>query len=265
MTVEADVAGTVHQPDFNAEVNVTDLAWQPEKLPLAVSGMNGRMTLSPDRVTIHELTTQINQGRVTLNGEAFADFGDGNPPGSGKKMKAITAALNLSGSDITLPVADKETETVWMESLASSVKIHLDVSQLQEVSQKQTRDSAGPPDSGVSSRIPVQSIMAVLGVNQAEQQGLDLSVTLDQTIGLKASFNPETSQFDIHTEFAGTSLDPFLETAGLSSVFGQLDGQVQTRGWIDMNLPPQVTEQLKPAKGALQVQAEVGDRFQSRR
>lgn len=261
VSVEADVAGTVHEPDFNAEVNVTDLAWQPEKSPLAVAGMNGRMTLSPDRVTIHELTTQINQGRVTLNGEAFADFGDGNLPGSGKKMKAITAALNLSGSDITLPVADKEMETVWMESLASSLKIHLDVSQLQEISQSQARDSAGPADSGISGRIPVQSIMAVLGVNQAGQQGLDLSVTLDRTIGLRASFNPETSEFDIHTEFAGTSLAPFLETAGLSGVFGQLDGQVQTRGRINMGLPPQVTELLKPARGSLQVQADVGGSF----
>jgi|GEM_PF-683624 len=261
VTVEADVAGTVHEPDFNAEMNVTDLAWQPEKSPLGVSGMNGRMTLSPDRVTIHELTTQINQGRVTLNGEAFADFGDGNLPGSGKKMKAITAALNLSGSDITLPVADKETETVWVESLASSLKIHLDVSQLQEISQSQARDSAGPADSGISGRIPVRSIMAVLGVNPADQPGLDLSLTLDRTIGLKASFNPETSEFDIHTEFAGTSLDPFLEAAGFSGVFGQLDGQVQTLGRINMGLPPQVTEQLKPAKGALKVQADVGGSF----
>ncbi len=62
VTIEADVAGTVLQPEFNAVMNVTDLAWQPEDLPLAVTGVNGRMTLSQDRLTIHELTTQINQG-----------------------------------------------------------------------------------------------------------------------------------------------------------------------------------------------------------
>ncbi len=85
VTIEADVAGTVLQPEFNAVMNVTDLAWQPEDLPLAVTGVNGRMTLSQDRLTIHELTTQINQGRVTLNGEAVAGFGDGNTAGPGKR------------------------------------------------------------------------------------------------------------------------------------------------------------------------------------
>ncbi|MGM0394030.1 MAG: translocation/assembly module TamB domain-containing protein [Thermodesulfobacteriota bacterium] len=255
VSIEADVSGTVRNPDFNAIVDLTDLAWHPEDVPLAITGLNGRMSLSPDRVTIHELTSQINQGRVTLNGEAVVGFGDGSPPGFEKKMKTITATLDLSAGDITLPVGDGDTETVWVESLVSSLNLSLDMSQRKET------DPADPSVTGIGGMIPVKAVQAVLELNQSDQSGLDLSVTLDQTIDLKAAFNPETSQFDVNSTFNATPLAPFFDTAGLSGVSGQVDGQIKSSGRINMSLPPQITEQLKPATGTIKVSAEADGSF----
>jgi autotransporter translocation and assembly factor TamB len=253
--IEADVSGTVRNPDFNAVVDLTDLAWHPEDVGLAIAGLNGRMTLSPDRVTVHEMTTQINQGRVTLNAEAVGGFGGGTQ-GIEKKMETITVTLDLSADDITLPVGDGwDTETVWMESLVSTLTLSLDMSQ------KQQTDPADATVSGIVGRIPVKAVQAVLALNPSDQTGLDLSVTLDQTIGLKALFNPNTLQFEIDTTFTATPLAPFFDTAGLSGVAGQLEGRIRSGGRINMTVPPQVTEQLKPAAGTIKVSADAAGTF----
>jgi autotransporter translocation and assembly factor TamB len=255
ITIQADVSGTVHNPDFNAVVDLADLGWHPEDVGLTIRGLNGRMTLLPDRMTIHELTTQVNQGRVTLDGEVVVGSGGDSTPGFGKNMETITAALNLSADDLTLPVGDGGTETVWVESLVSSLNLSLDMSE-----KKQT-DPAETPVSGLSGTIPIKAVQAVLKLNQSDQSGLDLSVILDQTIHLKAGFSPETSQFDVNTTFTATPLAPFLETAGFSGVSGQMDGQMESSGQINMTLPPQITEQLKPAAGTIQVSAEANGTF----
>jgi autotransporter translocation and assembly factor TamB len=246
MTIEADVAGTVEAPDFNAAIDLTDLSWHPADFDLALTGLNGRMTLSPDRVTVHEMTTQINQGRVTLSGEAVAGFGGGT----------ITATLDLSADEILLPVGDGgDRETVWVESLVSSLNLSLDMSQ-----KKQT-DPADTTVSGTGGRIPVKTVQAALALNPSDRTGLDLSVILDQTIGLKALFNPDTLGFDVNGTFTATQLAPFFDTAGLSGVSGQMDGRISSRGRINMSLPPQVTGQLKPAAGTIKVSADAAGTF----
>jgi autotransporter translocation and assembly factor TamB len=246
VTIEADVAGTVEAPDFNAAIDLTDLSWHPADLDLALTGLNGRMTLSPDRVTVHEMTTQLNQGRVTLTGEAVAGFGAGT----------ITATLDLSADEILLPVGDGgDRETVWVESLVSSLNLSLDMSQ-----KKQT-DPADTTVSGTGGRIPVKTVQAALALNPSDRTGLDLSVILDQTIGLKALFNPDTLGFDVNGTFTATQLAPFFDTAGLSGVSGQMDGRISSRGRINMSLPPQVTGQLKPAAGTIKVSADAAGTF----
>ncbi|MDZ7663946.1 MAG: translocation/assembly module TamB domain-containing protein [Desulfotignum sp.] len=255
VTIEADVSGTVHNPDFNAVVDLADLTWHPEDIPVTITGLNGRMTLSPDRMTIHELTTRINQGRVTLNGEAAVGSGGGSSTGFGKNMETITAALNLSAEDITFQVGDGDTETVWVKSLESSLDLFLDISQRKETG------PSGASVTGLGGTIPVKAVQAVLKLNQSDQSGLDLSVILDQTIDLKAAFNPETSQFDVNTTFTATPLAPFFDTAGLFGVSGQMDGQIESSGRINMTLPPQITEQLKPAAGTIKVSADAAGTF----
>jgi len=255
MSIEGDVSGTVRNPDFNAIVDLTDLAWHPEDVPLAITGLNGHMSLSPDRVTIHELTTQINQGRVRLNGEAAVGFGGGSTPDFEKTMETITATVNFSAEDITVPVGHGDTETVWVEFLESSLDLSLDLSQRKETG------PADPSVTGIGGMIPVKAVQAVLELNPSNQIGLDLSVTLDQTIDLKAAFNPETLQFDVNSTFAATPLAPYLDTAGLLGVSGQVDGQIKSSGRINMNLPPQITEQLKPAAGTIKVSADADGSF----
>ena len=97
VAIEADVAGTVAAPDFNAAVVLTDLSWQPAEVDLALTGLNGRMTLSPDRVTVHGMTTQINQGRVTLSGEAVAGFGGGAQGIEKKNGNSLSDPGSVSG------------------------------------------------------------------------------------------------------------------------------------------------------------------------
>jgi autotransporter translocation and assembly factor TamB len=109
--------------------------------------------------------------------------------------------------------------------------------------------------------IPVKSVQADLGLNRLDEKGLDLQLTLDQSILLDASFNPETSAFDVTATFSATPLDPFVNAAGIFGITGHVDGQIESRGRINMDLPPQITEQLKPAAGSLQLDADVAGSF----
>jgi translocation and assembly module TamB len=110
--------------------------------------------------------------------------------------------------------------------------------------------------------IPVKSVQADLGLNRLDEKGLDLQLTLDQSILLDTSFNPETSAFDVTATFSATPLDPFVNAAGIFGITGHVDGQIESRGRIDMDLPPQITEQLKPAAGSLRLDADVAGSFQ---
>lgn len=255
MIIEADVSGTVAAPDFNAAIDLADLSWHPADLDFALTGLNGRMTLTPDRVTIHEMTTQINQGRVTLSGEAVAGFGGGGQ-GFGKKVETITAALDLSADEIIFPVGEGgDSDTVWVESLVSSLELFLDIPQ------KKQADQAIASAAGIVGRIPVKTVQAALALNPSGQTGLDLSVILDQTTGLKAVFNPDTLGFEVNSTFTATPLAPFFDITGISGVSGQLDGQIRSRGRINMTLPPQVTGHLKPGAGTIKVSVDAAGTF----
>ncbi|EMS80273.1 translocation/assembly module TamB domain-containing protein [Desulfotignum phosphitoxidans] len=109
--------------------------------------------------------------------------------------------------------------------------------------------------------IPVKTVQADLGLNRLDEKGLDLQLTLDQSIHLGASFNPETSAFDVTATFSATRLDPFVTAAGIFGITGHVDGQIESKGRINMDLPPQITEQLKPAAGSLQLDADVAGSF----
>jgi translocation and assembly module TamB len=107
----------------------------------------------------------------------------------------------------------------------------------------------------------VKTIRAVLGLNEPEYTGLNLSLSLDQTIGLEASFDPDTSEFDLDLALDKTRLAPFLETAGVFGITAQVSGRIQSRGRMDMMLPSQITEQMKPAAGRIRLDAEVAGTF----
>ncbi len=130
-----------------------------------------------------------------------------------------------------------------------------------DMSQKKLTDPANTTVSGTGGRIPIKTVQAALALNPSGKTGLDLSVILDRTIGLKALFNPDTLGFDVNSTFTATPLAPFLDTAGLSGVSGQLDGQISSRGRVNMNLPPQITEQLKPAAGTIKMSADAAGTF----
>jgi hypothetical protein len=408
LTVDADVGGTVDTPVFNAVMDLSDLAWHLPSPKIAVSDLTGRIIVSPDHIRIQNLKTRLNDGRVSVNGEA--DFyrnilqscqlalqvqdidipvASGSktteqvrifhlesdlalalqPPGlnlqkstgshglsipvkqmsalidlgktriellagdvinirSGLDLKnsdydldlsfdntlvapfllaagftgtagtltghvtsrgniaalvpadiretakqaegtlSITAgmqgdmeknpdqmdmALTLSGKGITLPVSStpKKSETLLLEILESSLDIRLNYA----------KSAASAASAGT---IPVKTIQALLDLNQSDDAGhkrLDLSATLDRTTDLAASFFPDTSVFDVDLTFTGTQLDRFLETAGIYGVTAMVSGHVLSRGRVNMVLPPQISEQLKPAEGSIRLDADIGGTF----
>jgi autotransporter translocation and assembly factor TamB len=295
LEIAADVRGTVAQPAFTAVLSLADLAWQMPEPGIAVSELNGRITLTPDHATIQEVTARVNQGQVTLAGEIdfpeyilqggrlavqanHLDIPSGESSGDKTRIAVsdlsaalavtagITAAgkkntdqlnitLTLSGSDIVVPVSPDSDGALRVESLASSLEMDLDYSKLAAAGSEK-KDGAGS-----NGAIPVKTIRAVLGLNEPEYTGLNLSLSLDQTIGLGASFDPDTSEFDLDLALDKTRLAPFLETAGVFGITAQVSGRIQSRGRMDMMLPSQITEQMKPAAGRIRLDAEVAGTF----
>lgn len=295
LSIEADVGGTVPQPVFTAVLSLADLAWQLPEPQIAVSGLNGRITLTPDHATIHEVTTRINQGQMTITGKidfpgyvlesgrlavqvSQLDIPSGDSSGEkvlisvselsaeaavaagiteagNKSMDQLNMTLTLSGSDIFLPVSADSTGAVRIESLASSLEMHLDYSKMAAAGLEKKEGA------GSNGAIPVKTIRAVLGLNEPDHSGLGLSLTLDQTIGLGAAFDPDTSEFELDLAVDKTRLDPFLETAGVFGITAQVSGQIRSRGRMDMMLSSQITEQMKPAAGRIRLDVDVAGTF----
>ncbi|MCA1785784.1 MAG: hypothetical protein LC657_07375, partial [Desulfobacteraceae bacterium] len=171
--------------------------------------------------------------------------------------------LTLSGKGITLPVSSipENRENLLLETLESSLDIRLHYAKTSAVT---AADSSGASSAEPAGIIPVKTVQALLDLNQSNDKGhkrVDLSVTLDRTTDLAVSFFPDTSVFDVDLTFTETQLDRFLETAGIYGVTARVSGHVLSRGRVDMILPPQISEQLKPASGSLRLDADLGGTF----
>ncbi len=183
-----------------------------------------------------------------------------------KDTKQMDIALALSGEKITLPVSSTPPgkETLFVDMLESALDLHLNYAGA--AAPASAGDAPGSPSAGPKIGIPVETIQAVLDLNRpdeknTDQKNLDLSVTLDRTTALAASFNPDTADFDLDLTFADTRLDRFLETAGIYGLQAMVNGHMLSRGRVNILLPPEITDNLQPATGTVTLDADLDGTF----
>ncbi len=183
-----------------------------------------------------------------------------------KEAGQMDMALTLSGKEITLPVSSTpgNTENLFVDMLESALDIHLNYAGA--VALSSAADSSGSPPAAFKDSIPVKTIQAVLDLSRPDeknkgQKTLDLSMTLDHTASLAASFNPDTADFDLDLTFADTRLDRFLETAGIHGVQAVVNGHMLSRGRVNIPLPREITDNLQPANGTVTLDADLDGTF----
>ncbi|MCF8090869.1 MAG: translocation/assembly module TamB domain-containing protein [Desulfotignum sp.] len=191
-----------------------------------------------------------------------ADIKDRDKKAAGQ----MDMALTLSGKEITLPVSftPSDKENLFVDMLESALDIHLNYAGAAALSS--AADASGSPSAAVKNRIPVKTIQAVLDLKKPDekntgQKNLGLSVTLDHTANLAASFNPDTADFDLALTFADTRLDLFLETAGIQGVQAVVTGHMLSRGRVNILLPPKITDNMQPATGTVTLDADLDGTF----
>ncbi len=224
--------------------------------------LTGQVTSKGDLGTLipgHMLDT-AGQAEGTLS--VTADITDSET----KDTKQMDMALTLSGKKITLPVSSTSPgkEHLFLDTLESALDIHLNYAGA--AAPASAGDSTGSLSAGPKTGIPVETIQAVLDLNRpdeknTDQKNLDLSVTLDHTTALAASFNPDTADFDLDLTFAGTRLDRFLETAGVQGIQAVVNGHMLSRGRVNIRLPPEITNNLQPASGTVALDADLDGTF----
>ena len=176
--------------------------------------------------------------------------------------RQMDMALTLSGKKITLPMSSTspDKENLFMDMLESALDIHLNFAGAEAPASAGA--SAGSSSAALENSIPVNTIQAVLDLNRTDQKKfLDLSVTMDQTTGLAASFDPDTADFDLDLTFADTRLDRFLKTAGIHGIKAVVSGHMLSRGRVNMVLPPEITDNLQPAGGTVTLDADLDGTF----
>lgn len=178
----------------------------------------------------------------------------------------LDMALTLSGKNITLPVpaGHGTTENLFVGMLESALEIHLD--DAVAAAPAAAADSSGSTSAEFKNRMPLKNIQAVLDLNRpggkdTAPKTLGLSVTLDHTTGLAASFTPDTADYDLDLKLTGTRLDRVLETAGIPGVQAVVNGHLLSRGRVNILLPPKIIESLKPASGTVTLDADLDGTF----
>jgi len=237
LTVDADVGGTVDTPVFNAVMDLSDLAWHLPSPKIAVSDLSGRIIVSPDHIGIKDLKTRVNDGDVSVNGEA--DF-DRNT------LQSCRLALQVQNLDIPVPSGSKKTELVRIFHLESDLALSLQPPGLDL--QKRTGSH------GLS--IPVEQMSALIDLGKTR-----IELLAGDTINLSSGLDLKNSDYDLDLSFDNTLVAPFLLAAGFTGTAGTLTGHVTSRGNIAALVPEDIRETAKQAAGSLRLDADLGGTF----
>ncbi|MFW6081776.1 MAG: translocation/assembly module TamB domain-containing protein, partial [Desulfosalsimonas sp.] len=68
--LDANVSGTIHEPDFSAEITLDDMGFILASTMQQVHSVNGRIRITDRALTISDLTGNLDDGDFSLNGKA---------------------------------------------------------------------------------------------------------------------------------------------------------------------------------------------------
>jgi translocation and assembly module TamB len=235
LTVAADVGGTVDTPVINADMDLRELAWHLPDPRITVSDLNGRVTVSPDHIRIQHLKSRINDGQISLNGDAGF---------SGSMLQNCRVALDAKNLEIPVAAGPKKTDQIHIFDLTADLALDLTSPGLHL---KKT-DSTNP------FFLPVKQITALIDL---EKTRLDLQA--GTTINLSSVLDPENAHYDLDLTFDNTLVAPFLQTAGFTGTAGTLTGQVRSKGDIWALIPGHILDTAGQADGTLSFTADIPD------
>ncbi|OQY52889.1 MAG: hypothetical protein B6230_01790 [Desulfobacteraceae bacterium 4572_89] len=173
----ADINGSFKEPDFNALVDLSNIAYDGTRAGIKFSSLNGNIMVTPDKISIN--------AQIDINLQH-------DPMESQKTGK--------------LPVQE----------------------------------------------IPIKNIIADLNLNDP-----GISVLMDKTIDLKASFDLENSDYDLGINFHKTPLEPLFKNLGFYKVKGEMNGHLTSKGKTNIALPEEIIHGLKQATGELSCSADI--------
>jgi autotransporter translocation and assembly factor TamB len=244
LDISGDISGTAARPDFNASATLSDLAWHLADPDIRVSDLNGRITVSPDHVAVHEITTRINQGRIRLSGAADL---------SEKGLQ--NCRLELQAQDLDIPMDTAGTQNKQMTVSRLDTDLSLVLTPPGQIREKAGNDRPQKPQADRLPWLPVAHADARLDLTDTR-----LDLVLDHTIHLVAGFDPDRSAYDLSLSFDNTLLAPFLAAAGIDSPEGVLSGRITANGNMAGLVPGQALAMIQQAGGTLAFAADVRGR-----
>jgi len=227
ISLNADINGSFKEPDFNVLVDLSNLNYNLKRSGINISNLNGSITATPDIININALKTDVNEGHFSLTG----NIGLKN-----YKIQDCKLAVFADSLDIPIPSKTGTKESILMEKFNSDLDINL---QYDEIASQSAENL-------LEKEIPIKHIRADVNLNN-----LDLSALLDKTTDLKASFDPENSAYDLKLKFNKAVLDPIFKMVGLHEIKGSINGQVTSKGKVNIALPRDVMDGLKQTTGEL--------------
>jgi len=233
ITLTADINGSFKEPDFNVLVDLSNLSYDGTQAGLEVSNLHGNIMVTPDKITINALKTDLNKGHLALSGNVgLKEY----------KIQDCRLDITLDSLDIPLPSKTGPKDNIIVEKFDSQIDINL---------------QHGPKESQRTGKLPVQEIPIKHIIADLTLNDLGLSVLVDKTTDLKASFDPENSDYTLGIDFDQTPLDTLFKNLGFDKVKGKMNGHIASKGKVNIALPGEVIHGLKKATGKLTCSADI--------
>jgi len=227
IVLNADVSGSFKKPDFTVSADLFDLHYNSDQIGIAVSNLNGSILATPVSIKMNSLTAGVNDGRFSLTGNIGL---------KAYQIQDCKLAVLAERIDIPIPSGSGAKKRIRMEKFESDLDINLQYDET-------AFEIAGNP---FENKIPINLIRADVNLKP-----LDISALLDKTTDLKASFDLETSAYDLKLNFNQTVLSPIFKIAGLDHINASVNGTVKSNGRVDLDLPLDAVEAFKQATGKL--------------
>jgi translocation and assembly module TamB len=238
ISLNADVKGSIKEPEFNALVDLSNINYDLSNLGINIANLNSSIKATGDKININALSADLNEGHLRLAGNVgLKDY----------KIQDCKLIIFADSLDIPIPSKTGAKKSIFMEKFDSDLNVNLQYDKIA------SQNPTVLPEKG----IPVKHVMADLNLNEPNLNDLYFSVLLDKTTDLKASFDPENSVYDLKFKFNKTLLTPIFKMAGLDEIRGSINGYATSKGKLNLDLPKEMMEGLKQTTGKIAIRADI--------
>ncbi len=121
LAIDADVGGTITRPQFKAGMEFMDVAVSLEEPEIELSDLNGKITASPEKISIQGLVARIDQKSISLAADLAITF---SPPVSGLEKIRVADPFPIPFTHV-LSEVDLDTHRVRL-SIDDTIDLEAD-------------------------------------------------------------------------------------------------------------------------------------------